>query len=62
MSVADPGYNKRGLVPAIISARKSKYKKKSATNTSSRHASKCKKQQISQGKRVYVKGGLYEIP
>ena len=54
MAVAEPGYNERGSVSAITSARKSKYKKKSATNTSSRHASKSKKHQIAQGKRVYV--------
>jgi hypothetical protein len=54
MAVAEPGYNKRGSVAAITSARKSKYKKKSATNTSSEHASKSNKHQIAQGKRVYV--------
>jgi hypothetical protein len=54
MAVAEPGYNERGSVSAITSARKSKYKKKSTGNTSSRHASKSKKHQIAQGKRVYV--------
>ena len=54
MAVAEPGYNERGSVSAITSARKSKYKMKSATNSSSRHASKSKKHQIAQGKRVYV--------
>ncbi len=54
MAVAEPGYNERGSVSAVTSARKSKYKKKSATNTPSRHASKSKKHQIAQGKRVYV--------
>jgi hypothetical protein len=40
MVVAEPGYNERGTVSAMTSARKSKYKKKSTGNTSSRHASK----------------------
>jgi hypothetical protein len=54
MAIAEPSYNERGSVSAVTSARKSKYKKKSAANTSSRHASKSKKHQIAQGKRVYV--------
>lgn len=45
IAVAKPGYNER--------ARKSKYTKKGAANTST-HASKPKKHQISQGKRLYV--------
>jgi hypothetical protein len=54
MAIAESGYNERGSVSAITSARKSKYKKKCAANMSSRHASKSKKHQIAQGKRVYV--------
>jgi hypothetical protein len=54
MAVVEPDYHERGTVDAVTSAMKTKYKQKSAANSTSRLVSKPKKHQIARGKRVYV--------